>query len=171
MKIDFLCREDMATATISNIGKDKNDKYVNAWAVCTNTFNVDSDPMYIYSDFIKREYPDLNVIEILDIYVPESCRRKGIGTKLIKSLRENFGKDAIFMVSAGYTNDELPEDPIDEDVNRFKEMLDNFYKKNKFKPFKPFNISDNSHGYIFIPNLKKDKLLYYLTEVFETMYS
>lgn len=154
MKAEVLCREDMVTITFHNIGKDINDTYVNAWIITTDKFYVDTDPMYAYRNFIRKHDPNVNIIEILDIYVPESCRCKGIGSKLMKELKKNFGNNTIFMVCAGYTEDDIVSENKILDIESFKHTVDSFYRKHKFKCFKPFDLDENGTGYIYIPNKK-----------------
>lgn len=148
---------------IPNIGNDT-DTYKDAWIAYVR------DPNECKHTYLKNNLSNVHLIEILDIYVPNSVRHKKYGTKLIKQMMKNMPKKYIIIALPGYTLDELnyvQNDEDDIDLNKELDYINNISKFFKTCKFKKLNIPDSSDykGYMYRGTHKTEDLFDYIVRM------
>lgn len=169
MKYVYETIGDMQTISIPNIGSTT-DSYPNAWITFTSNAHA-NEIMEIMIDYMVTDNT-VRVYEILDIYVPESMRDRGIGRKLINKAKKEIGKlkNTIIIASAGYTDHEFECEPDDSIKKVYFDILDKLFTDCKFSKFSLLTDSIDSRGYIFNKGKKMTTLVCNFSSEFNFLY-
>lgn len=85
---------------------------------------------FMISDFTSM-FPGVPFIEIVEIYVKKTDRHKGIGSKLIKKVVDDY-KNYVILTTPGVSKMEYPIEPSYDSKIDIIESLSYFYNKNGF---------------------------------------
>lgn len=110
---------------------------------------------FMMGDF-KASHPDINSIEILDLYVHPEFRNKGIGSALLKAVIDNNENFAI-LSAIGASKKEYPIEPSHDEKMKIIEDLSKFYEKNGFVDVNDlYGNYENKRAYIYLNDISEE---------------